>query len=283
MIIAIRILIFSALLLATSMRDHCSAEEEDGSEVISLFNGRNLEGFYTWLRTTEFADPQKVFSVDEGSIRISGAEDGYLATKSEFSNYRLDLEFRWGRQKGLDRGARAGHALDSGVFLHASGPDGNSHDGDGAFMAAIEVNVFQGATGDVLLIRGDDIGGRLIVPRVQFDATEERDGEGFRWWSKSGDRRKLSKWGRVNWKLKDENWKNQRDFRGKSDVEREYGLWNQLSCVCQDGTISVFLNGMKVNEVTNVFPQRGKILLQSEGAEIFFRKLRLTRIRERNQ
>ena len=41
--------------------------------------------------------------------------------------------------------------------------------------------------------------------------------------------------------------------------------------------ITVELNGVKVNEARDVFPRRGKILLQCEGSEIFFRALELRR------
>ena len=37
----------------------------------------------------------------------------------------------------------------------------------------------------------------------------------------------------------------------------------------------VIVNGQKVNECQRVFPSAGKILLQTEGFEIFFRKFEL--------
>jgi hypothetical protein len=36
------------------------------------------------------------------------------------------------------------------------------------------------------------------------------------------------------------------------------------------------VNGKLVNEGTGANPRRGKILFQSEGAEVFYRNLRLT-------
>ena len=35
------------------------------------------------------------------------------------------------------------------------------------------------------------------------------------------------------------------------------------------------MNGKLVNEGSSAFPSSGKILLQSEGAEVFFRKIKL--------
>ena len=41
------------------------------------------------------------------------------------------------------------------------------------------------------------------------------------------------------------------------------------------GKITVILNGKKVNTCTEANPHKGRILLQSEGAEIFFRRIDL--------
>jgi len=64
-------------------------------------------------------------------IRISGDGLGYLATTRSFADYRLVVEFKWGTLN-TRWNDRVGRARDSGLFLHATGPDGNSHDGDGA-------------------------------------------------------------------------------------------------------------------------------------------------------
>src|SRR6185369_4727980 len=127
----------------------------------------------------------RVFSITNGMIRISGDGLGYLATTNEFRNYHLVVEFKWGTQN-THWGGRVGKARDSGVFLHATGPHGNSHDGQGAFMAAIECNIFEGATGDFLLIRGTNFDGALIAPRVSFFGSERLDGDHFRWFDPSG-------------------------------------------------------------------------------------------------
>jgi hypothetical protein len=58
-------------------------------------------------------------------------------------------------------------------------------------------------------------------------------------------------------------------------VENPPGQWNRLECVAKNGTIQIHLNGVLVNEAKNVWPRSGKILLQCEGSEIFFRRLEL--------
>jgi len=243
-------------------------------EVNPLFNGRNLDNFHTWLVATKREDPRGVFTVTNGMIRISGDGLGYLATEKEYRNYHLVVEFKWGRTN-WPWGDRLGKARDSGIFLHAVGPDGNSHDGKGAFMAAIECNLFQGATGDLLLIRGNAADGSLIALTLTAEVAGERDADGWFTWRKGGQRHTFERWGRLNWFDKYPPWRDELDFRGPRDVEKNYGEWNRIECLCDDDSIRVILNGIVVNEALDVFPSVGRILLQCEGSEIFFRKVEL--------
>jgi hypothetical protein len=240
----------------------------------TLFNGRDLAGFTTWLVDTRHDDPRRVFRVTDGQIHITGDGLGYLATREAFANYRLVIEFKWG-ERNTHWNDRVGRARDSGIFLHATGPDGNSHDGGGAFMAAIECNLFQGATGDILLIRGNDADGRLIAPRVTAEVAAERDADGWLYWRRGGERRTIETWGRLNWFDKCRDWRDELDFRGPRDRERPYGQWNVVECLCRQDRITVVLNGTVVNEVTDIDPRGGRILLQCEGSEIFFRRVEL--------
>lgn len=237
-----------------------------------LFNGQNLNGWYTYLVDTRYEDLRHVFSATNGTIRISGEGLGYLATKATYTNYNLSLEYRWGT-KNHTWGDRVGKARDSGVFLHATGPDGNSDDGGGAFMAAIECNVFQGAVGDFLLIRGKDANAKLIAPRITTNVAADKDPDGWFTWHPHGELKTVERWGRINWRNKDPDWKDILDFRGRSDAEQEG--WNQLECICVDGSVEIRLNGEVVNRAQDVWPRSGKILLQCEGSEIYFRNIHL--------
>jgi hypothetical protein len=244
-------------------------------ETIALFNGTNLAGFHSWLVDSRKADPRGVFSVVQRMIRISGEGLGYLSTDRAYRNYHLIAEFRWG-STNWPWGERVGRARDSGIFLHATGPDGNSHDGGGAFQAALECNVFQGATGDFLLIRGNDVDGTLLAPRLTAEAAPERDAEGWFTWRRGGERRTIKRWGRLNWSHKDLHWRDVTDFRGARDVESLPGEWTRVECICRGERITVKVNGKVVNEAFDVWPSEGRILLQCEGSEIFWRRLELS-------
>ncbi|HUF61813.1 MAG TPA: DUF1080 domain-containing protein [Verrucomicrobiales bacterium] len=257
-----------------------AAEEQSAAPVspsapIALFNGRDLEGLTTWLHGRGFDDPAAVFIVHDGLLRISGAGFGYIRTRRPYQDYIAVLEWRWGDQRGLDRGARAGKALDSGLFLHAIGPDGNSHDGDGAYRAAIECNLFEGACGDLLLIRGDGRDGNLLAPRLRARVRPARDAEGWPWWDPEGEWTALERWGRLNWRDRPAGWEDIQGFRSPGLIEKRAGEWNRLVCLCRGGFISVELNGVKVNEAHDCDPRGGDLMLQCEGAEILVRRWEL--------
>lgn len=241
-------------------------------DFIPLFNGKNLDGLYTWLVDSQHEDPREVFSVSNGQIRISGDGLGYLGTRESYENYDLYLEFRWGK-KNWKWGDRIGRARDSGLFLNATGRDGNSVDGQGAFMAAIECNIFQGATGDILLIRGRTRNNKLISPNILANVNSNRDSDEWFTWDPMGTETSIETVGRVNWRRKAANWTDTIDFRGPHDIEAKHGEWNVLECQCRPNKITISLNGQKVNEIIPLFPQSGKILLQCEGSEIYFRHL----------
>lgn len=259
-----------------SARDN--SRTEPNTQTIPLFNGKDLTGLYTWLVDAKYEDPRGVFSVTDGMLRISGDGLGYIGTTISYSNYHLVVEFKWGHHNWA-WGDRIGKARDSGIFLHSIGPDGNSHDGQGAFKAAIECNLFQGATGDFLLIRGNAADGSLLAPRLTVEVAEERDADGWPFWKKGGTPLTLERWGRVNWFNKDRQWQDRLDFRGAKDIEKATGDWNRVECICQGDRIQIRLNGVVVNEATNVWPDTGPILLQCEGSEIFVRKFELRLLR----
>jgi hypothetical protein len=66
-------------------------------------------------------------------------------------------------------------------------------------------------------------------------------------------------------------------LRTKDKVEKPIGEWNEYTIHCtKDGTVKLWINGELVNEGKNAELTKGKILLQSEGAEIHFKDIELT-------
>ena len=64
----------------------------------------------------------------------------------------------------------------------------------------------------------------------------------------------------------------------QNSVEKPVGEWNTMRVRCEGDQIKVWVNGVLMNEGTDLTATKGAICLQSEGAEIQFRKVELTSI-----
>lgn len=230
------------------------------SEKIPLFNGRDLAGWTTWLKDTRREDPSGVFSVVDGAIRCSGRGTGYLATEKAWRDYRLVVEYRWGGFTGGSKTVR-----NSGILVHATGPDGGG--GRGAWMPSVEVQLAQGCVGDLIVIRGADVPVALTSDTVKGPDGRTR-------WSPGGTPTPYA--GKQFWWSKHEaGFKELIDTRGKDDVESPPGEWTRVEVVARGSRLTVSVNGTVVNEAYDVSPAAGKILLQCEGFEVFFRTVEL--------
>lgn len=54
-----------------------------------------------------------------------------------------------------------------------------------------------------------------------------------------------------------------------------HGEWNVYDVVCVDGTVKLSINGKFVNSIRNASVRKGYLCLESEGAEIHFRNIRI--------
>jgi hypothetical protein len=58
-------------------------------------------------------------------------------------------------------------------------------------------------------------------------------------------------------------------------VESPYGEWTRLEVIADGDRVRVIVNGKVVNEGTGSSLTEGKIIIQSEGAEIYYRRVEL--------
>ena len=233
-------------------------------EPIKLFNGKDLDNCYSWIRGIGYEDPNDVFTVQDGVMRISGEGYGGLITKQTYRDYHMVIEFKWG---GKTWGDREDRARDSGVLFHCFGPDGNF---GGRWMASIEAQIIEGGVGDVLILSGQDPEtGDPLTTTMTAEITKDRDGETV--WKKGGQRVTLNG-GRINWWGRDVEWEDKIDFRGKQDVESPFGEWTRMDVICRGGHVLVKVNGELVNEAFDAKPDSGKLLLQTEQAELLVRR-----------
>ena len=236
---------------------------DGAADAVHLFNGANLDGFYTFIKGRgRGQDPLDVFTVKDGMLRISGEEWGCVTSTDEYEDYHLIVEFKWGEKTWPPR---VENARDSGVLVHSVGEDGAY---GGIWMNSIECQVIEGGTGDVIVV-GDGTDRFSVTspaaPEKQGDSPVYQPG---------GKPATLNK-DRVNWWGRDPEWKDVKGFRGPRDVEKPVGEWNRYECIADGSTMKLILNGVVMNECFDVRPSKGRIQIQSEGAELFVRRVDL--------
>jgi hypothetical protein len=271
----VRVLPLLLLLPLASSGDSAPQTAIRPDQTIHLFDGKSLAPFYTWLVDDHREDPLRVFSVVDHvdgapAIRVSGERWGGLVTRESYRDYRLVVEFRWGLATW---GERRNASRDSGILIHGQGHDGNTgSDGNGAWMRSVEAQIIEGGVGDIILVGGFEDRGPRLTPRLTVRASKDRDGEAvFDPGAEAGEFES----GRINWFGRDVDWQDRLGFRGKQDVESPYGEWTRLEVIADGDRVTNVVNGKVVNEGTRSSLTEGRILVQSEGAEIYFRRIDL--------
>ncbi len=221
------LLFFASVHAQKDNKKNSSPSEE---KTISLFNGKNLNGWYSFLPTKgKNNDPEKIFLVENNMLHISGKEFGYIATEKTYSNFKLVVEFKWGIKKYPPRDADT-VKRDNGICFYFP-----LNERDTVWPKSIECQIQEGDVGDLWLI----------------DSTTVKV---------NGERTKPNDYTRVY---------------KKADAENRTGEWNRIEIIANRGKVTYIVNGIIVNEFEDPSEEKGKILVQSEGAEIYYRKIEL--------
>jgi len=153
---------FLAIFLAIAPA--CDARETAGQEAtvenawMPLFNGKNLEGFDTFLgKYTEDQlnqDTENIVTVREGMIHIyrdtpqgSKVPFGYFSTQKEYSHFHLRFQYKWGEKKFSPR---MEVVRDTGVIYHMVGPHK-------VWPRGVECQIQEGDTGDTFTVMGAQV------------------------------------------------------------------------------------------------------------------------------
>src|SRR4051794_36214030 len=92
----------AGLALAAVGQQDAPATADPGAGFVSLFNGRDLDGWYTFLQEHGHdRDPDGIIAIHDGVIHLyrdtpdaTKVVMGYIGTKREYGNYHLKLEYR---------------------------------------------------------------------------------------------------------------------------------------------------------------------------------------------
>ena len=240
----LKLFVTLACLLSSAVAWPATKDIPAHGPAVVLFDGHDLNGFDTFLKSKGLNnDPDHVFQVEHGVIHVSGTEFGYIITKQEFQNYYLKAEFKWGEGTFAPR---AGQARDSGILYNIQGDQK-------VWPRSVEFQINEGCTGDFWMTDGAALTGK----------------DGQRVTGPPGSALKIDRFNKGPWK-------NVAGYRDPvNELEKPHGEWNVVELVNQNGHVKQYVNGKLANEGTDAFPSSGKILFQSEGAEVFFRDIEL--------
>ena len=145
-----RFVLIAISLLCINLGTSCknSKETPSNEKWVSLFNGKNLDGWLVKITGYELNNNAfNTFQVDKGVLKVSyEAYDtftnqyGHIFYKSPFQNYRLRLQYRFiGEQ--VNGGAGWAHK-NSGVMIHSQTPESMGIDQE--FPVSLEVQFLGG-------------------------------------------------------------------------------------------------------------------------------------------
>lgn len=254
---------FAGVLLAIIL-PHLENAAADESNWTRIVNGNDLDGWYTYLQKHgKNSDPERIVTIDDGVIHLykhaeHGSEvvQGYIGTDKEYSHYHLRVQYKWGEKKFRPRF----EALrDAGIYYHMVGADR-------VWPRALQFQVLRTHVGDIVTV------GHLRYDTTVDPATKDDDKPTF---------------------MSPEN----------GGVPHTHGLhlithlarralheqedWNTIEIIVHGDRAEHRLNGHLVARLTKARqpdpndPQRyipltkGRILLEIEAAEVFFRNVEI--------
>lgn len=226
----------------------------DGITGKPLGLGRNERGIFTVI-------------MEEGMpvLRVSGEIYAALTTKEEYENYHLKVEFRWSEKKWPPR---LTEKRDSGVLYHCVGKHGAFWN---VFMHSLECQIQEDDCGSFYRVGS-------TLAKVPVDAALKLD-------PKHKMRPKFNPDGEL------------REFApGKGGTvlspvsnEKPHGEWNTIEVMTVGDQAVHIVNGKVVMGLQQIQQEmgdgtiplkRGRIQIQSEGAELFYRQIAIRPLTE---
>jgi hypothetical protein len=230
-----------------------------------IFNGRDLDGWYTFLQKYgKNQDPDRVVTIEDGAIHLykdapdgSSVVMGYICTEKDYGNYHLRLKYRWGGKKFEPR-----YKLkrDAGLYYHLIGPDQ-------IWPRGLQFQIEQTNVGDLIALHGVQLD-TTIDPRTRSEKMPTfLEGE------QGGESYVLGGKGIAYLK----------HLAG----EHERDGWNTAEIIARGDAVTHILNGRVMSKgagVRLVDPgnsgaprsvSRGRIALEIEAAELYFRDVEL--------
>lgn len=209
-------------------------------------------------------DDTKVFSMvemeKEQVLRVSGEIYGSLYTKQDFENYHLKLQVKWGTKK---YDPRQNLLKDSGILYHSIGEAGVDY--WRAWMLSQEFQIMEGHIGDYWNIGTSAIDIRAFLPEGEMNSVANAK-QPFLGFGTGNDQ---------GFCLRSEN--HETPDNGWTTIELI--TFNGKSLHIVNGhVVMVLKNSHYVKDGQKVPLTKGKIQVQSEAAETFYKNIQIKQL-----
>jgi hypothetical protein len=255
----------------------CCVAEATAGEWKPLFNGRNLDGWYKVIRSGISEGTNHLIQVHDGMVHMYKTElegspqpSGYMVTSNEFSAYHLRLEYKWGEKRFAPRPKTR---RDAGILYHVVGKDG-------VWPKSVECQIQENDVGDIFTVHTRlateaDPGTTHIISEVRTnEAGLVKTNESLRpMWlpiEKGGVPYVQGVAGDIR--------------RVVRNPMNEHEGWNTVELIVRGDEATYIVNGTTNNHATKIEQMvdgkwvplnKGKIALQLEFAEVFYRNVEI--------
>ncbi|WP_347159401.1 3-keto-disaccharide hydrolase [Pontibacter chitinilyticus] len=226
--------------------------DENGKELAPIGYNRNDSNVFSVLQEN-----------GEPVLRISGEIYGCLFTKQAFQNYDLKLKVKWGTKKWVPRTALL---KDSGIVYHSIGKSGVDY--WRSWMLGQEFQIMEGHMGDYWTIASSAVDIRAYIPEGAMNTV-------------ASARQPFLPLGAgtavSGFCLRSE------------DRESPAGEWTEVELICVgdkslhiiNGEVVMVLQNSRYVENGKTIPlTSGKIQLQSEAAEVYYKDIKIRNLKE---
>ncbi len=253
-----RLCLIATLALAPFVSAPAADSPAADSGFVSLFNGKNWDGWYLKLRKGDDALAHQVFTIADGCVHVfasfpekyevdtgGNATHGLFYTTKKYSRYIFRFQYKWGKKIANNF---TQFQYDAGCYYHVSN--------DRIWPVGIEYQVRYNHLTD------RNHTGDFISP----------PGSKIQWYSADG----------VTFASLKDGGKPQPYKRGEHRALATVphhgldGQWEQCEIIVMGNQYTIHkLNGVVVNYATDLSHAEGIIGLQSETAEIYYRNIEI--------
>jgi hypothetical protein len=225
-------------------------KDENGNDLLPIGANKDTFGIFTIVNVNE-----------EQVLKVSGEIYGCVSTKEEFENYHFRLKVKWGdkiyppRKKLLK---------DSGILYHSIGSNGA--ESWRSWMLSQEFQVMQGHMGDFWSQASSAIDIRAYPSEYIMSPVADKSQP----FLPIGTGEKTKGY-----------------CMRSTNFEKPHGEWNTLELICFEGKslhivngeiVMILKNSRYVQDGNKIPLVKGKIQLQSEASEVFYKDIQIRKL-----